>query len=849
MDTKDDLKEKLDYIGMNLEEIPDFLNNVTSFKFNPSRYSSDKEHRVFKYVPIDKIEILLTPHLRSDDIKKKYSEAEPLIAFLNPKTNSEEEIEKYTYLLKMIATFSISEVENISELQKKFEKNIPFKVKYNKNQLWQIYYSEEADKYFMLACIKEDECAEMFYLLKKQIEYFKKPGRKVPKIYVPINCLGYSEEFLTKSELSDIENQLWLFTKNWPLIFDVYDKNDEYSLQIVGDTLVYENVKSNYKIKISSEEEAKKFYRLLKALFILQTEVGGKYNFTTKIDSRNNLEIYLENTKMTYDKLADFIKDEFNDIEKIIGDQNKLSSDLTEKLENLKIEEKVKEREYLIKQREISTYLECKKTFFGKVKYFFKGSKTKKNAEQEEINLSENIQVRQVNLKPIKIYIDEKKFHTIEDLITINSLREKGSKYIKNLEQDIKALEYKLINISKKVENATLYINEIDKHKKSIFDFWKFANKDENLAIEMGNERDISKNVNKLKRTFNLEMDLEELGVEQDKIARRKLSKDEMDSIYIAKTNILPIINMIRLEEMNKESIENMLDILKQELENNDRLVGEEVFDIFGNISGDSTKIKYIGSKSHRENEKDKYKILNINKKIDIFDFTEKIQGIVNYLNEAFSKIKSPYDMSIYKIMPINEQIKRECFDVYNLSIEDELEKYENSDEGALNLIKLNIKEDLPLLYYTNSMFFDNTNKTLPEGMDLSTNVLIDTKRMEYKLVNKLKFRTNCYFENDNNLENPKPRDIFVYEYDTNIIEKKENEEKENDEKKDDEKGKIEKQEENSKEEKIEKTEEPEELKQNDEIEKILQKIEERKPYLSSETEEFYDDKTNSSKT
>ena len=30
------------------------------------------------------------------------------------------------------------------------------------------------------------------------------------------------------------------------------------------------------------------------------------------------------------------------------------------------------EKEYLEKEKTISTYLECKKTFFGKVKYFFK---------------------------------------------------------------------------------------------------------------------------------------------------------------------------------------------------------------------------------------------------------------------------------------------------------------------------------------------------------------------------------------------------------------------------------------------------------------------------------------------
>ena len=39
-------------------------------------------------------------------------------------------------------------------------------------------------------------------------------------------------------------------------------------------------------------------------------------------------------------------------------------------------------------------------------------------------------------------------------------------------------------NTKKKIENATLYIKEIDQHKKSLFDFWKFANKDEVLELD-----------------------------------------------------------------------------------------------------------------------------------------------------------------------------------------------------------------------------------------------------------------------------------------------------------------------------------------------------------------------------
>ena len=94
-----------------------------------------------------------------------------------------------------------------------------------------------------------------------------------------------------------------------------------------------------------------------------------------------------------------------------------------------------------------------------------------------------------------------------------------------------------------------------------------------------------------------------------------------------------------------------------------------------------------------------------------------------------------------------------------------ELSNFEDKGEGALNLIKINFKEDMPLLFYTNIMYYDNTNQTLPEGMDFSSRVLIDCSKFDFKLENQTKFRTNNYFRESSNLISPKSKDIFVYEY------------------------------------------------------------------------------------
>lgn len=768
--TKGDLQKKLKYLNLDLDDIPDNLTEFKPLNFNVSRLNNDRDHRIYRFVPIDKIEIMITPCLRTDPLKDKYSKAVPLFKYILPAEN-DDDIEKYTTFLKMLNTVSIPEIENVASTQKELEKKEPFRVIYPKDNMWQIYYSENTRKYFMLVCSKEDTFAEFFYLLKKKIEFSLSGSRTAPKIYVPINAMNYSEEFLNRNEIADLENYLWLFTKNWAMIFEVYSKSNALSIQIVGETLVYDNVKSSYKIKLTNREDAIKFYKLLKALFILQTEIKNHFQFTTKIDSNNGLELYLGKIQLTYDMLTEFIKNEFQMAQEEIRTQNDNIREIEEELDKIRESVKEKEDEYLIKQKEISTYLEYKKTFFGKVKYFFKSSKINKRikAEHEGEKEIEKEETKVINTNPTDIAYKDKKFYTIEDLVTIYSLLEKGERNYRHLNQDLKAQKLKLENIISKVKNANLYIEEIDKHKKSIFDFWKFSNKDEKLSLEMGDESEKEESKTLIKKAFDFDSDFEDLGAKIDTLQRKKLSKEEMDAIFIAKTEVLYLLNMLRENDLNKLALENTLDELKEEFNNNRLYIDSETFDIFGNVDDDSRKLKYIGSRSHRENEKSKFKILNINKKIDVFDFTEKLQSIITYMEGAIPKMTAEYDFSLYKVCQITEKVRENSFEVYNLNVEKALEEYDDNGEGALNLVKLNYKEGLPLLYYTNIIFYDNNNQTLPIGMDMSSSVLLDCKKMNFKLVGKNKFRTNKYFTESNNLILPKSKDVFVYEYDVEL--------------------------------------------------------------------------------
>lgn len=752
------IEEKLEYIGLDLNNIPKFLKEFKTLDFRLSKLKEDNKHLVYKYVPIDKIQILITPKNRLDDLSEKYAKAAPIIAYLKP--DEEENIERYAQFLSMLKKVTIEEIELASKEQKLLDKKIPFCVKYNKSYAWQIYYSEFTNEYFMMVPSGDEEYDKLFLLLKMQIEFSKSKSKKVPKIFVPINYVDYSEAILKKSEINDIENYLWLFTKDWTNIYEVYDKDNNLSLQIIGTTNVYENIKSKYKIELSNREEANVFYQYIKALFILQTELSMHYKFKTKINSKSELEFYYNDTKIKYENLSKFIEKEYLNLQKTDSKNEKEIVNEKERLVKLKELAKQKESEYLDKQKQIALYLECKKTFFGKMKYFFKHKKTfskseNKNTENDIANTVGNDALVVPHTSINTINTDS--HYTIEDLVTLYYTADKKAKELSNLKLDIEALKLKIYNLEQKVNNATLYIEEIDKHKKSIFEFWKFANKDELKALEVGNPGE-SESKKRIKKVFKYEFDFENLAYDVDKTQRIKLSKVEQDSTYILTTDIINVVNDISLAEIS-------LDELKQEQLDSIKTYNLQEFDIFGNIQDNRSSIKNLGNQKHRENKKDKFKILGITKNTTVDEYVNKIEDIKKNLDESFKKIKSKYNMSIYAIKSKNNTIENE-YGKYYINLEHAL-RDSIIDEKEIEIYKINVQEDMPIIYCSNIIFYDNFNKTLPDGMNVEETVLLKNNLYEFEQVKTDEFRTNIYLNKDE--ENVTVRKIDVYEYNVSI--------------------------------------------------------------------------------
>ena len=148
-----------------------------------------------------------------------------------------------------------------------------------------------------------------------------------------------------------------------------------------------------------------------------------------------------------------------------------------------------------------------------------------------------------------------------------------------------------------------------------------------------------------------------------DELQRRKLSKNETDAMFAIRyvPNSFKELESSDEEEDAEENkktrgrkkkaitaIEEDLKKLQQDYQNDIEIINAKDFDIFGGLVDDKTKIKAINNQKHREIEKDKYKVLNINTDTDVEAYKENIHGYLQLIKEALNKIQAPYDMSVY---------------------------------------------------------------------------------------------------------------------------------------------------------------------------------------------------------
>ena len=587
---KQEILENLEYIGLDIENIPEFLMNYEDVEYKLAKVIEQTEFKVYRYVNIKDIQILLTPTSKSSSIVEKYSRAIPVSKCLKIENILDSDL-----FSEMLKKLNKKEINKIEKEQKLSTDKVPFKVEYETSNLWEIYYSELTGKYFMLVSMDENDYSAFFCLLKKQIECYKE--EKDELIFVPITHLDYTKRYLDVNQIADIEKYIWLFTKEWPKVYEVFDKDNELTLHIVGITNIYDKIKSYYKIELKTKDEAIKFYTFLKSLFVLKAELPHHYDFDTQISEKGEISFEFNNKLISPTNLFKFVKEEYKkkakELQIIFQEKEKIDIEL----DKLKEEELEKNKEFLFRERQVSTYLECRKSMFGKIKYFFKSkngkfTKTKDKKSRLEKLMEENDIERSIS----NSIIEEKENYLIEDLIKICIELDRINLKIKNSKLDIKALEEKIKVLKEKIKNATLFIESIEEHKKSIFEFWKFSNKDLPLALNEGKveNKEIEKTEIEPKESTNIYL-----------CSNDKLNLTDTKEFYL---NPADAINNIKEEKMSLYKIKVMPKI---------ETVEEQTQLLF-----DMSKYKI---------DLKKQKIFRINHGEDNFDFNERIICVYEY--------------------------------------------------------------------------------------------------------------------------------------------------------------------------------------------------------------------------
>ena len=126
--------------------------------------------------------------------------------------------------------------------------------------------------------------------------------------------------------------------------------------------------------------------------------------------------------------------------------------------------------------------------------------------------------------------------------------------------------------------------------------------------------------------------------------------------------------------------------------------------------------------------------------------------------------MKSPYDIPVY--LASKKELETKKWVIMDINPKEAIKRFEEKEDTFI-LNRINIKENMPAAFYSNIIFYGNLNKTLPEGMNITTEVLLDLTQYELKLVSRKDFKMNFM---QNEFENI-VKTIQVYEYD---IERKE---------------------------------------------------------------------------
>ncbi len=204
---------------------------------------------------------------------------------------------------------------------------------------------------------------------------------------------------------------------------------------------------------------------------------------------------------------------------------------------------------------------------------------------------------------------------------------------------------------------------------------------------------------------------------------------------------------------------------MKQEALETEILFATEEFDIFGSMTEDKTKINTLGNTKHREIKKNKFRILDITKNTKNEQYINRLKEIISSLDKSINR--AFFGMKIKAFYASTEPLNTKDYNLLYINPKDALDKLKDFEKINLYNIKLNKKTKGIAL--TNIIYYDNTNRTLPLGMNVSDKILVDMSKLNLELKKQKLFRINQEIDE----MTVQTKIICVYEYDSISMEEK----------------------------------------------------------------------------
>ena len=171
----------------------------------------------------------------------------------------------------------------------------------------------------------------------------------------------------------------------------------------------------------------------------------------------------------------------------------------------------------------------------------------------------------------------------------------------------------------------------------------------------------------------------------------------------------------------------------------------DDIFNIFGRIRQTNNKERTLGNKTHREQPRDRVEILGVKKETRGLELKRSLERVIKDLKSAITKNSLPEDMYVYKAS--SEKLEFNTFEAVSLDSEKEVDEFLKQEKNIdkLYLYKIKLPKGTNYIAFTNIIFFDNKNMTLPLGMNLSNKILVDLSNVtvhedKTREINKLQF-------------------------------------------------------------------------------------------------------------